>query len=196
MLGGLAAFLLPVTPYPIALAGSILACVGAFWLKPSLGPWLNSISKPEDRAAGKIPGLRGYAVVVLILILLWPLMLRYDLPAVRYVMFGWMALAFGDGLAGLIGPGPLVARTVPWNRSKTWWGVVGSITGIAAAYLLSFSLFAIHGPPETAQRALVMAPLAALGGALIESLDLPVDDNYVVGLASPLLVLFLHWLIR
>jgi dolichol kinase len=108
-------------------------------------------------------------------------------------MFGWMALAFGDGLAGLTGPGPRVAATVPWNRHKTWWGVVGSFIGFALAYACCFALsMGSLGPAEPLSRLALSLPLVAMAGALVESLDLPVDDNYVVGLSAPLLALAAH----
>jgi dolichol kinase len=185
--GGFFAFCLPFIPYWAALAGGIGAVAASFWLKPDFTPWLNDICKPEDRARGTIGGLRGYAVTLLVLLLAWPLLRRIDPGAVRYVMFGWMALAFGDGLAGLLGPGPRVAATVPWNRNKTWWGVVGSFLGIALAYAACF-LLPLDGPVAVpALRTLLLGLPVAVAGAVVESLDLPLDDNYVVGLSCPLL---------
>jgi len=192
--GGFFAFCLPFIPYWLAVGGGIAAVALSFWLKPALSPWLNAISKPEDRTTGQISGLRGYAVTLLILLLAWQVMLRYDANALRYVMFGWTALAFGDGLAGLIGPGPRVAPTVPWNRHKTWWGLAGSFIGIAVAYSACFMLPLIAASPGDPEHVLLLMLPVALLGAIIESLDLPLDDNYVVGLSCPLLAwLALHF---
>jgi dolichol kinase len=186
--GGAFAFCLPFIPYWLALAGGCGAVLLAYWLKPSFSPWLNSICKPEDRASGHIGGLRGYATTLLILLVGWRLLEPSDPAALRYAMFGWTALAFGDGLAGLVGPGPRVAPTVPWNRHKTWWGFVGSVLGIALAFAGCF-LLPLPGVPLPAtgpQLAILLLPLA-LAGAIVESLSLPLDDNYVVGLSCPVL---------
>jgi dolichol kinase len=190
VLGGLLAFVLPFIPYWLSLLGGIGALLFSLLARPSASPWLNAICKPEDRARGTISGLRGYAVSVLILLLCWPLLELREPAALRYVMFGWMALAFGDGLAGLIGPGPKVAATVPWNPNKTWWGVLGSFIGFAVAYWCSFGLtMGTMGPADLLPRLLILLPVVSLAGAVMESLDLPVDDNYVVGLSAPVLAL-------
>jgi dolichol kinase len=193
--GGGFAFAVPFVPYPVGLIAAVCATIVAYWLRPKHAWWLRYISKPIDRKRNVITGLRGYATVILLLVLLWPLLEKFGIQAQRYVMFGWLALAFGDGLAGLVGPGPSVARTVPWNRHKTWWGVIGCYIGVLAAHILSFGVpFPGLAPlPLVIQLECAWAIAAAV--ALLESLDINVDDNYTVGLGAPLLACIIHLLL-
>lgn len=192
--GGSFAFAVPFVPHWFGLLAAIAATIMAYILRPKHAWWLRYISKPADRKRNVITGLRGYATVILILVLAWPALQHFGLEAQRYVMFGWLALAFGDGLAGLVGPGPSIARTVPWNRHKTWWGLLGCYAGVLLAYICSFvipyqlpSLQAIPWPTH-----LELGPLIALAVAMIESLDVKADDNYTVGLGAPFLACVLH----
>ena len=161
----------------------------AYWLRPKHAWWLRYISKPEDRNRNVITGLRGYATVILVLIVagcLLDLAFRGEGQVLkRYIMLGWLALAFGDGMAGLVGPGPTKARTVPWNRHKTWWGLIGCYVGVAFAYYASFAV-PFPGLSSTPLNVLLTAgPAVALLVALLESLHIKLDDNYLVGFSAP-----------
>lgn len=199
--GGLIALAVPRVPYWFGLLAAAGMVALSFWLRPHHAWWLRYISKPEDRIHNRITGLRGYALAVLLLVLLWPALNYAGLQAPRYVMLGWMALAFGDGLAGLVGPGPRVARTVPWNRYKTWWGLLGCFAGVLAGYALSFGLPYPCGAARSLAQLAASGPLLAALVALLESLDtralrrrlhVKLDDNYLVGLGAPLLAGLLH----
>lgn len=152
---------------------------------------LRAITKPIDRKRGMISGVRGYFWTATLLSLLWPLMDNvFHLPeTARYIAFGWLALTLGDGLAGILGPAPGKFNTVPWNRNKTWWGVWGCMLGALLGFVYAFGQLRVDGAPGT----LGMASLALLGiicsalVAIAESADVPVDDNYVVGLGAPLI---------
>ena len=195
MLGALGAIALPFIPYYLALAGALIGVALSYVLKPRHHRWLELMSKPADREAQVITGFRGYMITLLLLILAWPLLGIWVEHAVFYVMFGWLALALGDGLAGMVGPSPGETPTVPWNKSKTWLGSLGCAIGVAIAYLGCF--FWPHayvlGQPliELGLGALVLGVLIAL----VESLDLPIDDNMSVGLGAPLLALVFHALL-
>ncbi len=195
--GGMFAFAVPFVPYWFGLTAAIAATFMAYLLRPKHAWWLRYISKPVDRRRNVITGLRGYATVILILVILWPLLQRLGLEAPRFVMFGWLALAFGDGLAGLVGPGPSVARTVPWNRHKTWWGLLGCYVGVLLAYICSFML--PYPMPNLAplpwQVHLEAGPVIALAVAIIESLDVRYDDNFTVGIGAPVLACVLQLLL-
>ncbi|MBN2080768.1 hypothetical protein JW859_01040 [bacterium] len=193
--GSAGALLLPFIPYWVVLAAVLVMTVLALVLKPSHNRLLRALSKPADRIRGVITGLRGYCFAVLLLMLVWPLS-TYVIPDMeRYVMLGWLALAWGDGLAGLIGPSPAEAATVPWNRYKTWWGYLACLVGILAAYLVAF---AVPWPGLVAgdwHCGLVCGGITALIISFLESCNLRVDDNYIVGLGTPLLALGLGgWL--
>jgi len=207
--GGLPALLLPWLPYWLALAAAIAVMWFGLWLKPRHAWWLRYISKPADRNRNVITGMRGYCFAILLLILAWPAMAhlmggsahwlqfgRLGGEAVRYVMFGWMALSFGDGLAGMLGPGPAVARTVPWNVHKTWWGLLGGILGSCIAFWICFAMPLPQATPFPLQSVAWVSALVGVFVGVLESLDLPVDDNYVVGIGAPLVALLagLRWL--
>lgn len=190
--GGSFAFAVPFVPYWLGLIAAIGATILAYLLRPKHAWWLRYISKPIDRKRNVITGLRGYATVILLLVLLWPLLAKFGIEAQRYVMFGWLALAFGDGLAGLVGPGPSVARTVPWNRHKTWWGLIGCYGGVLTAHILSFGVPFPGLPTLPLAIHMEAAWTVAAVVALLESLDIRVDDNYTVGLGAPLLAVIVH----
>ena len=191
IVGGAGALALPYIPYSVALGAAAGAMALALLLRPRHAWWLRVLSKPADRIRGVITGVRGYCAVLLLLIVLWPLLAQLTDDSMRYVMFGWLALALGDGLAGLVGPGPSVSVTVPWNKQKTWWGMLACYLGVLVAYLAAFAC-----PwPGTLAHPLALAwqvaiPVAVII-ALLESLATAVDDNYIVGIGSPLLALAL-----
>jgi dolichol kinase len=108
-------------------------------------------------------------------------------------MFGWLALALGDGLAGLVGPSPSRTRTVPWNRHKTRWGSFGCFIGAFAAYCgTNLLLDLVYLPAEFAWGPLLLrAGIAGAAVALAESMEIGLDDNYVVGIAACLVGLLL-----
>lgn len=193
--GGLGALALPFIPYWSALTAAVVAVLLALYLKPQHVWWLHILAKPEDRKRGVITGLRGYCFGVLLLVLLWPLLQLAMTDAEHFVMLGWLALSFGDGMAGLVGPHPTKARTVPWNKRKTWWGMGACFVGTLAAYVMCFVM---PWPGLAAQ------PLAVLIGsgfiiagavALVESLATPIDDNYLVGLTATIVAALLRLLV-
>jgi len=194
IVGGTGALALPYIPYWLALAAAAGGMALALLLRPRHAWWLRVLAKPADRIRGVITGVRGYCAVILLLIVLWPLLDLLDqltADSVRYVMFGWLALALGDGLAGLVGPGPSVSVTVPWSRQKTWWGMLACYLGVLAAYLAAFAVPWPGTLPHPLSAAWEVAIPVAVVIALLESLATPVDDNYIVGIGSPLLALAL-----
>jgi dolichol kinase len=192
MLGALGAAVLPYVPYWLALGVALVGVALGYTLKPSHHPWLQYMSKPTDREAQVITGLRGYMVALLLLILGWPLLGIWEPNAVYYVMFGWLALALGDGLAGMVGPSPGETPTVPWNRNKTWLGMLGCFIGVVAAYLVCFTWPTVGFAFPSWYLLLAGAAILGILVSLVESLDIPLDDNFTVGLGAPLLALGLH----
>jgi dolichol kinase len=184
--GGLGALTLPFIPYWLALAAALAAALLALVLKPQHVWWLRVLSKPRDRLRGVITGMRSYCLVVLLLILLWPLLNLVYRDAAHYVMLGWLALSLGDGIAGLVGPHPSRAGTVPWNKRKTWWGASACLLATLAAYLICFTIPWPAVQVQPLGYALVTGSLVAVVVALLESLETPIDDNYLVGLGATL----------
>lgn len=102
------------------------------------------------------------AVCALILIFNW----HIALAAVA-----WVILAFGDGSATLIGRAMPIAK-LPWNRDKSWGGLVAFILiGGAASYAIS----RYFGGPGT-----IAVVAAVLASAFVESLPLGINDNITV----------------
>lgn len=119
-------------------------------------------------------------------------------------MAAWAAMAGGDACASFIGrriPKP----ALPWNSKKSWAGFAGFVFGAAP-----FCIFALYwvpsllflkksGSPELPY-VWTLALIAAIGGAVLESLDGPADDNLRVPLGVSLLLwpsaIFLSWATR
>jgi len=199
MAGGLPALALatPWLPYGLWLGLAVVGLIAAYIVKPRHAWWLRAVCKPADRNRQVITGSRIYAWVVVLLLVLWKPMNAIHASGTFLVMFGWMALAFGDGLAGLLGPGPSVAKTVPWNRHKTWWGSVGCVIGTFAAGVLAY---AIAQPDYLVWASMPVLLLLLLGVSLLtslfESFELKLDDNFLVGLIPPAVSLVLVLLLQ
>jgi uncharacterized protein (TIGR00297 family) len=106
--------------------------------------------------------LYPFAVTVLIVVFHWHL----EIAAVA-----WVLLAFGDGFATVIGQ-RLPLAPLPWNRAKSWGGVIAFVfCGGAAA----FAIARLFGAPQD-----VAIAAAVLVSAIAESLPLGLDDNVTV----------------
>ena len=185
-----------IWPYYIFLAIVSAGLALTYVLKPHHSRLLRLLSKPRDRKLGIITGFRVYMSAMLLLVLLWPALALVEPHAASYIMFGWLALALGDGLAGILGPGPKVARTVPWNKRKTWLGLMGGFVGVLASYIISFILLDPNpslAPPIT--QGICAVSIAALVG-LLETAEFRIDDNYLVGFGAPVLAALAHWILK
>jgi dolichol kinase len=178
ILAGLPAFLLGYVGFGIAVTCALAAVVVAFMLKPN-EPWLKMLAKPEDISRRRIDGVRNYFLTVFILIVL------FDLRYPQIAAAGWFALALGDGAAGLIGRKDAVK--LPWSGRKTIVGFLSCWAGVWLAVLIVFFLDCSAGLWVT-WLGQVYIGLASLVVALLESVELPFDDNYTVGLSTALLL--------
>jgi uncharacterized protein (TIGR00297 family) len=106
------------------------------------------------------------AIGVLILVFNW----HVELAAVA-----WVILAFGDGVATLVGRAMPIAP-LPWNRTKSWGGSLAFIV-FAGAAAIGTALF--FGSPS-----LVAVAAAVLIAATVESMPLGLDDNLTVPAAA------------
>jgi len=160
---GLFAFSLKLMPW---WAAALVAAVAI------AGNWLvlhrivgTSVSRHHR---GYDAGIVLYPVAVLLLILVF----RHQL---HYAAMAWALLAFGDGVATLVGKAMPLAP-LPWNRGKSWGGFLaflaaGGAGALAVAYWMDF-------------RAPIVVLVATLAAGIAESLPLGVDDNLVIPFAA------------
>ncbi len=87
----------------------------------------------------------------------------------------WVILAFGDGVATLVGRAVPIAP-LPWNRAKSWGGSMGFIVA-AGAGALGIAYF--FGAPDVG---VVVA--AVVVAAAVESMPLGLNDNFTVPAAA------------
>ena len=81
-------------------------------------------------------------------------------------------------------------RRLPWNRRKTWTGLfcfVGAATVMSTLY---YWIEARPGVPFAV--ALLIAGVAALMAAIVETLPIRSHDNLRVGMTAALTGLFMH----
>ena len=118
-------------------------------------------------------GILIYPLSVLALILLFPV-------NEIHAAMGWAAMAFGDGFASLIGRSfPL--KTLPWNRDKSWGGLLSFILfGTASGWVVT-GVFLGH--PAAWLVLLVIFGAAAV----VETLPIPLIDNITVPLTAAVL---------
>jgi uncharacterized protein (TIGR00297 family) len=177
------AFLLRWLSWPQAALMALAALLFNWWLLPQLGG--RALWREGERGRGYALGILLYPASVLGLILLF----REQLWMVAAI---WGVLAFGDGMATLVGQA-LRGPRLPWNPRKGWAGTLAFVGfgTLGAVVLIGWTL---RLPPATwgSMRILALAlPLAACC-ALVESLPTTLDDNVTVPLAGavvlPLLV--------
>jgi uncharacterized protein (TIGR00297 family) len=145
------------------------------WLLPR---WGARLLRPGERWPGG--GVHLYPLAVLAAVLVFAA--RPELAASV-----WGVLAFGDGLAALVGRAVRGPR-LPWNGAKTWAGTATYLLagGAAAAALTWFvSGTSSHGAMTFAS-ACAPAAFAAAAAAAVESLRTRADDNATAALAAML----------
>jgi uncharacterized protein (TIGR00297 family) len=126
--------------------------------------------RERETARGASPGMVFYPVVVLLLIVVFHR--RLEVAAAV-----WGILAFGDGMATLVGLAVGGPR-LPWNPQKSWAGSAAyAVFGAAAAaVLLLWTAPGDYAPGF----ALAVGIAAAVFAAAVESLPLGLDDNLSV----------------
>jgi uncharacterized protein (TIGR00297 family) len=162
---GFFAIALYYLPWRIAAAVAALAAIGNWLvLHRIVGKRVARHERGYD--AGIV--LYPLAVCALILIFNW----HIELAAVA-----WAILAFGDGFATLIGRAVPI-KPLPWNRAKSWGGLLAFI-GFGAAAGGGIATF--FGGPS-----LAVVAAAVIVSALVESAPLGIDDNVSVPAAAAL----------
>ncbi len=174
---GLGAFSLRYLSAPQAAAVALGAVLFNLFVLPRFGG--KRLWRSAEAARGRSLGIVLYPVAVLLLILLF--YRRLEVAAAV-----WAILAFGDGMASLVGMTVGQAK-LPWNAEKSWSGTLAYwLFGTAGAVaLLQWTAPGEYGLAF----ALAVCAVTAAVAALIESLPLGLDDNLRVPLIAGLLLL-------
>ena len=138
--------------------------------------------------SGGFAAVAGYAMSVIMMLLLFPqhLELAFALLAI---------LAFGDGSATLFGlliQGP----KLPWNRDKSWSGLlaftgVGSVMAGWIYWGESLNVERVD-TPVTFMTALMLVTPAVVVSAFCESFDSRINDNIRVGTIGGVMLMITH----
>ena len=172
---GLGAFLVVLLgPLYSAALASFLLCFNLFIL-PRFGG--RALWRRRDTRRGVAAGIVLYPLVLLVLVLIfW--------RRLEVVAAVWAILAFGDGMAAIVGR---VAGGVPalsWNPAKSWPGLLAFwiLGALGAAAALGWTWWH-QGVPIEPGFLIAASAATALLAAWIESQPQKLDDN----LAFPLL---------
>jgi uncharacterized protein (TIGR00297 family) len=173
---GFFALLFAVLPPAACLGLAILSLIHNAFFLPRYAPWL---WREKDHRMGYSPGVIAYSVtLVLLCVVYWN---RPDIAA-----SGWGVLAFGDGIASLVGRA-FGRSPLPWNRKKSWAGLAAfAIAASASCFLLAgFVRMHVEMVASLPHANLLLASvIAGVTGAVVESLDQPLDDNIAAPLAA------------
>ncbi|NNJ26119.1 hypothetical protein [Alienimonas chondri] len=171
------------------LLAAIVALTATAWFR-----WREVRRADDEDAAvnGRFASVFGYAGGVLVTLFLFP-----DRPECGFAMLG--VLAFGDGSATLFGKlcaGTRLHAPLPWNREKSWAGLIACLLcGTTAAALCyrgeSLNIEAVT-PPADWGTAFAIGLSGALPAGLWESLRSRLNDNVRVALAAAIGVLTAH----
>ena len=123
-------------------------------------------------------GIVAYPAMVLLLILVFG---KTDLPLVAAV---WAMMAFGDPAAAIAGR-TVGGPALPWNRDKTWVGLLANWAVAGATSVAVFS-FVVRQPPRP--DAVLVLMIGAALFAFLESARSGLDDNIVAALPTALAV--------
>ena len=166
-----------------ALALALIALAHNVWVLPRYAR--ARVFRGDARTKGRDLGIVLYPASIAILILVLHTKLEI-------VAAAWGLLAFGDGFATLAGRS-IGGPRLPWNRAKTWSGYGAFLfMGFSAAWFLYGHTLRAKAPVGsdpavtggTDGWSLAMIVMATLVAATLESLDLGLDDNVLVPLAS------------
>ncbi|MCZ6726129.1 MAG: hypothetical protein O7A98_02095, partial [Acidobacteria bacterium] len=158
--------------YPGSLGLTLALLAFNLWLLPRLGG--GRLWRPAERLHGAAPGILFYPVALVILAVA-----TRGRPEV--LAGAWGMLACGDAAATLAGR-RWGRRRLPWNEAKSW---VGSAAFLFVSWAVIAALVAWTAPGRYGPSAvLAAAALAALAGAVVESLPWILDDNLSVTLVG------------
>ena len=146
-----------------------------------------TLYRPGETRQRFTSGIVLYPVAVFLLLVLCAD--RLDIVAAA-----WGVLAFGDGMATLVGR-RVPSASIPWNREKTIAGSAAfAVFGGAAGAFLCWWCRPVVVPPPYLWFSLGMPWLAAIVAAAVETIPIRLNDNLSVP-ASAAMVLWLTSLI-
>jgi uncharacterized protein (TIGR00297 family) len=171
------AFLLRFMTWPQAALMAVAAFLFNWQVLPRIGG--KELWRTTEHERGHPLGILIYPLSVLGLVLFF----RDELWMVAAV---WGVLAFGDGMASIVGLAAGGPR-LPWNAAKGWVGFTSFVVcgALGASILVAWTL----GLPLTAwtsPRILALTLPLALLSALVESVPTTLDDNLTVPLVGGL----------
>jgi uncharacterized protein (TIGR00297 family) len=174
---GLIAFSLRFLGPAWAAVLALAAVLNNVFLLPRIGG--RKLWRDAEHLAGHSAGIVLYPITVLLLVLVfWQ---RLEIAAAA-----WGILAFGDGMASVVGMAVGRAK-LPWNPRKSWAGTLAyALFGTAAAAALLLWTAPASGHHYETGFALAIAAAAALLAAGLESLPHALDDNVGVPLVAAL----------
>ncbi len=176
---------------PLGFWGSLAAALAAVAHNAFLFPLYGGrrLWRTAEAERGRALGIVLYPIAVTLLVVCFAGRLEVAAAA-------WGILAFGDGMASVVGMTLGRGNPLPWNPRKSWAGTLAYFAfGTAAAAVLLLWTAPGRYP---AGFALAVAAAAALGAALLESAPQGLDDNLGVPLVTGLLLYCLlltqgHW---
>lgn len=191
-MGGMALLLRVLTPLQAMACAAVALAFNLFALHRVTR---RALLRHDEKDTGYSLGIVLYPAAVLALIVVFRN--RLELAAAT-----WGLIAFGDGMAGLVGV-TLGGRRLPWNPGKSWAGFVAFVLWgtTAAAFLIrwvqagaldgpkawigpSFLEVGTHGPFFESNFLIGGCFAAALLAAFAESIPTGLDDNILVPLVG------------
>ncbi len=166
---------------PLGFLGAVACAVAAIlhnaFLLPRYGG--RKMWRDGEAARGYALGIVLYPITVLLLLLLYAT--RLEIAAAI-----WGILAFGDGMAAIVGQSLGRSNPLPWNPRKSWAGTSAyALCGGAGAYVLL--QWTAHGEYALGFALAVSFATAGLA-ALLESQAQGLDDNFGVPLVASLVL--------
>jgi dolichol kinase len=160
------------SPFHLVLTAALAL---ASWLLRPYHPLLLPMARPVELRDGVLWGVRYYFGTIFIVSLLF-----YARPEVTATV--WLVLALADGLSATVG-GPK-SMPVPWNKKKPLAGMIACFIGAFLSFPIAYGWYGIVISP------LALFQFAAIAAfvAVFESIDMPLDDNLVIGIVSSALI--------
>jgi dolichol kinase len=137
----------------------------------------------------RMEAVLGYAMAVLLTVLIFPAHLELGLTVLA-------VLAFGDGSATLVGR-LLGGPSLPWNRQKTWSGMfafffVGGIMASVIYWGETYMNPETQNVSSSFSTALLCGMVTSLVAGVAESLHFRINDNIRVGLSATVTIAVMH----